>query len=227
MALNSTALMSEYTLHGYFRSSCTARLRMALLLKNIPFTYIPVNLLKSEQLSEDYKVLNPSASVPLLIHSTASREISIGQSVAALEYLDETHPSSPLLPVEPEKKALVRALVNIIACDTQPVTNLRIMRRVRALGGSAEEWNKELLIDGLTAYEKVATGCSGKYSIGDKVTMADVCLIPAVWNAKRFGVDPGLFPTIRRVMSELESLEIVKGAGYFRQLDTPEELRVE
>lgn len=220
--------MPDYTLHSYFRSSCSARIRIAFNVKGIEYDIVPVNLLKNEQLSEEHLKLNPSASVPLLIcHRAKTDGFKIGQSVAALEYLEEVHPENPLLPPpsNPEARATVRTLMAIICADTQPVTNLRIMRRVRELGGNAEEWNRQLMSDGLRAYEAVAKNSAGKYSVGDEVTMADACLMPAVWNAQRFGVDVEAFPTVKGVAERLNELSAVKKAHYFNQPDTPEELR--
>ncbi|KID90465.1 maleylacetoacetate isomerase [Metarhizium guizhouense ARSEF 977] len=220
--------MSDYTLYAYFRSSCSARLRIILNLKNISYDLIPVNLLKDEQLSAEHKALNPSASVPLLVSKRSpDAGFKIGQSVAALEYLEEVHPEVPALPPTSDAKgrATVRVLCEIIAADTQPVTNLRIMRRVRALGGSAEEWNKELMGDGLRAYEAVAKDSAGKYSVGDNVTMADACLMPALWNAQRFGVDLSQFPTVSRIFANLSEHPAVQKADYFKQPDCPEDLR--
>lgn len=220
--------MSDYTLFAYFRSSCSARIRIVLHLKSIPFEHVPVNLLKDEQLSDKHMALNPSASVPLLVCPDAQGgTFKIGQSVAALEFLEEVHPENPILPPtsDPKSRAIVRSLANIIASDVQPVTNLRIMRRVRKLGGSAEEWNKELMTNGLAAYEAVAKDCAGKCSFGDNLTMADACLLPAVWNAQRFGVDIASFPTISRVVTYLNQHPVVIKSHYFNQPDTPEELR--
>lgn len=220
--------MPEYTLHGYFRSSCTARIRLALNLKEISFDYVPVNLLKSEQLSDEHKALNPSATVPLLARAggSGSTPFKIGQSVAALEYLEEAHPdTTSLLPKDADTRAVVRALANIVACDIQPVTNLRIIRRVKELGGNSEDWVRALTVDGLMAYEATAKSCAGTYSVGDSVTVADVCLLPAVWNAQRFGVDLSKFPTVTRVSENLEKLPAVQKSSYFKQADTPEDLR--
>ncbi len=228
-----TSIMPDYTLYSYFRSSCSARLRIALNLKGIEYELVPVNLLKDEQLSESHRALNPSATVPLLVVRTGDDKtgLKIGQSVAALEYLDEAHPQgASLLPPASDLRgrAVVRALAQIIAADTQPVTNLRIMRRVRGLGGSAEDWNKELMAEGLRAYEAVAREHAGKFSYGDSLTIADACLMPAVWNAERFGVDvKGLFPTIAKVAAALEEHPAVKKAHYFRQPDTPDNLRID
>ena len=216
--------MADYTLYSYFRSSCSARLRIILNAKEINYTTVPVNLLKDEQLSESHRALNPSATVPLLI-AHRDDDLRIGQSVAAMEYLDETHPDKAILPTDARGRAAVRALASVIACDTQPVTNLRIMRRVRGLGGSAEDWNKELMADGLRAYEALAKESAGKYSYGDELTLADACLMPAVWNAKRFGVDVAAFPTVSKIAENLEAHDAVKKAGYFVQPDTPDDLR--
>ncbi|TDZ28568.1 Maleylacetoacetate isomerase [Colletotrichum spinosum] len=217
---------TQYTLYSYFRSSCSARLRIALNLKDISYTTIPTNLLKDEHLSPSHRALNPSGAVPLLINH-ADGDFKVTQSVAALEYLEETHPhTTPLLPQDPKLRAVVRTLVNIISSDTQPVTNMRIMRRVRALGGNAEQWNCELMADGLAAYEAVAEVWAGRCSVGDDVSMADVCLLPAWWNAERFGVDLGAYPTIGRVAENLKSHPAVVKAHYFNQPDTPDELRI-
>lgn len=219
--------MANYTLYGYFRSSCTARIRLALNLKDIPFEYIPVNLLKDEHLAAEHRNLNPSATVPLLVRAGDGQPLRIGQSIAALEYIVETHRDQgpALLPADAETRALVRILVNVIACDTQPVTNLRIGRRVRQLGGDPTVWNKDLTTDGLAAYEAVCAARAGTYSVGDEITLADVCLLPAVWNARRFEVDMSKLPTITRVADNLEKISAVQKASYFVQVDTPEDLR--
>ncbi|KAG6011230.1 hypothetical protein E4U43_008463 [Claviceps pusilla] len=243
--------MQEYTLHAYFRSSCSARLRIILHVKHIPYQLRPVNLLQDEHLSDEHRALNPSASVPLLVcpplgeqqqHDQGQEQkdqdqhqenhpFHIGQSLPAMEYLEEQHPQIPILPPahDVQARALVRTLCSIIATDIQPVTNLRIMKRVRALGGSPEDWNRDLMQQGLQAYEAVARGCAGRFSVGDSFTMADACLMPAVWNAERFGVHvldgDGAFPTVARVVRNLSELEAVREAEYFRQPDCPEHLR--
>jgi maleylacetoacetate isomerase len=215
-------------IYSYFRSSCSARVRIALNLKDLNYETIPVNLLKGEQLSEEHRKLNPSGSVPLLVINAGSpTEFKINQSVAALEYIEEAFPGQSLLPPASDHaaRAFTRALVDIVCCDIQPVTNLRIMNRVRKLGGVAEDWNRELMEEGLRVYEKVVAGVAGKYSVGDAVTMADCCLLPAVWNAQRVSVDIGQFPTISRIVDNLQKLEAFVKAHYFNQPDTPEDLR--
>lgn len=221
--------MSDVTIYAYFRSSCSARIRIALEIKGLTYDYIPVNLLKNEQLSEEHRSINPSASVPLLVirNSTDPNQLlRIGQSVAALEYLEEAYPDkTKLLPASLDGRATVRALVNIISADTQPPTNLRIMRRVKELNGKPEEWNREIMLAGLQAYEAVCAQHAGKYSYGDELTLADVVLIPAVWNARRFGVEFLEVPTVNRIMENLEALPVIQKSSYFRQPDTPADLR--
>ncbi|PYH41014.1 maleylacetoacetate isomerase MaiA [Aspergillus saccharolyticus JOP 1030-1] len=236
--------MPEIILYTYFRSSCSARLRIALNLKSLKYTPVYINLLKNEQHSPENLARNPSGTVPtlLLLNSpdSASPEeeggrsagtVKITQSLPALEYLDEAFPDTlPLLPANPETKALVRSLAAIIACDVQPVTNLRILKRVEAVGGDRAAWSRELIEEGLAAYEAVIAvpGVSGLYSVGDEVTVADVCLVPAVWGAERVGVDvKGRFPVVAGVVGRLEGLEGVRRAHWGRQGDTPVELRVE
>lgn len=217
--------MTDYTLHSYFRSSCSARIRIALNLKSQAYDQVPVNLLKNEQASEQYKAINPSGTVPLLVcHNEDHHGFSIGQSISALEFLDEVHAQNPLLPSDPRSKALVRSLMFIIASDIQPVTNLRILRRVREFGITAEAWYQDLVPLGFTAYEAIVKDSAGKYSVGDNITMADICPVPAVWNAQRFGVDLTPFPTIRKVMEELEKHSARHPGGVWKSTRYPGKL---
>ncbi|TPX13442.1 uncharacterized protein E0L32_006172 [Thyridium curvatum] len=222
--------MIQYTLYSFWRSSCSARLRIALNFKGIPFDVVPVNLLNDEHKCSAHKSLNPSASVPLLVCSDGAKApIKIGQSLAAIEYLEEAHPQTSLLPLPSDVhgRAIVRALANIITCDIQPVTNVRILKRVGVMGGDQQQWSSELMAEGLGAYEAVAALHAGQFSYGNSVTLADVCLLPAVWNARRFGVAIDQFPTILRVAGNLEVLDAVQRSTYSRQPDTPEQFRSE
>ncbi|KAK5078060.1 hypothetical protein LTR64_003536 [Lithohypha guttulata] len=216
-------MVPDYELYTYFRSSCSARVRIAAHLKGIPLKYNYIHLLKNEQQNSD-------KSVPtLVITESDGTKILIRQSVAILEYFEERHPEllpRLLPPVDrPVKRGQVRDLVNIVACDIQPVTNLRILNKVRPLGAKAEEWQQEFMAAGLDAYEKVARGTAGKFSFGDEVTMADVVLVPAVDGALRFGVDLGRFPVVKRVYETCMGLEAFQKGGWKSQPDTPEELR--
>ena len=222
--------MADYTLYGYYRSSCTARLRLAFNYKGLPYEHIPVNLITGEQRGPEFMKSNPSASVPLLVVKPrdGSPSFSVGQSPAGLEYLEEAHPEARrLLPAASDLAARtkVRVLCAVIACDVQPVTNLRIMGRVKALGGDAIQWNRDLMAEGLRAYETLIQESAGAYSVGDEVTLADLCLVPAVWNGQRYGVDLAKFPTIMRVFDHISKDDAVVKAHWQNQPDTPEELR--
>ncbi|RAK72023.1 maleylacetoacetate isomerase MaiA [Aspergillus fijiensis CBS 313.89] len=233
--------MPEITLYTYFRSSCSARLRIALYLKSLPYTPVYLNLLDGAQRSPDNLARNPSGTVPTLLIAPSPGSapaddhiqdtIKITQSLAALEYLDEAFPDTyPLLPRDPAKRALARTLAQIIACDVQPVTNLKVLKRVAPLGVDRAEWSRGVIVDGLRAYETIIKeeGVGGAYSVGDEVTVADVCLVPAVWGAERVGVDvAGAFPVVAGVVERLEGLDAVRWAHWARQGDTPADLRIE
>jgi maleylacetoacetate isomerase len=223
-------------LHTYFRSSCSARLRIALNLKLIPYTPIFVHLLKDEQFSDSHGALNPSRSVPVLVvHKSSDSEtgsgsspdtnIVIPQSFAALEYLEEISPDRPLLPSDTERRALVRTLVNIIVADIQPVTNMRLQKRVRSLGADPMILSRETTEAGFAAYEAIVSKTAGTFSVGDDITLADVCLVPAAWSAARFDVDIKAYPTIARIVARMEEEDAVKKAHWRNQPDTPEEFR--
>ncbi|KAL2870469.1 maleylacetoacetate isomerase MaiA [Aspergillus lucknowensis] len=219
----------KVTLYTYFRSSCSARLRIALALKAIPYTSIPINLLKGEQSSPGNKAVNPSSTVPTLIIETESQTVTITQSLAALEYLEEAFPGqgTPLLPPssDPQARALVRTLSAIIACDVQPVTNLRILKRVARFGVDRAAWSKGLIEDGFAAYEAIVARSAGAFSVGDSISIADVCLIPAVWGAERAAVDLARYPTIKRIAAALEKEPAVREGHWTTQGDTPDEFR--
>lgn len=221
-------MTDSVTLYAYFRSSCSARLRIALYLKGIPFTPVFVNLLKDEQSSSAHREINPSGTVPALVIQRASAApVKITQSMAALEYLDEAFPNNgpALLPSDPESRALVRTLSEIIGCDIQPITNLKCLKRVALLGADRASWSKDIIEDGLRAYESIVSRSAGKFSVGDQLTSADICLIPAAWGAERVGVDLAMFPVIHGIVQNLEKEEAVKKGHWQTQPDTPEELR--
>ena len=221
--------MSSLRLHTYFRSSCSARVRTAASLKGIPLEYTYIHLLKNEQCSPSYIVSNPSASVPTLsLTDKDGNEIIIRQSVAILEFLEEYFPDrQPLLPPPSDYigRARVRELVSIIANDVQPPTNLRVLKRVKELGGDMKTWAKEIMTEGLRAYDKVAEKYAGEYSVGDEITMADVVLAPACEGALRFEIDLEQFPTVSRVYKGISVLDAFKKGDWKHQEDTPEEFR--
>ncbi|KAF2094553.1 maleylacetoacetate isomerase [Rhizodiscina lignyota] len=224
----STATSPQLTLHTFFRSTSAGRIRVALNLKGLDYKPIFVNLFKDEHLTPEYAKLNPSRTVPLLVDHTSDRNVSIGQSQAALEYLEEAFPDSKsLLPPKEDigGRAFVRAIVGLIVSDTQPVTSLRLLNAVEKLGadrlGFAREWTSR----GLRAVEEMMeqSGKEGKYCYGDQVTMADVCLVSAMWNAVLYGVDLAEFPRVSGVYDAMSRLEEVKKALPANQGDAPKE----
>ncbi|KAJ6164021.1 hypothetical protein N7470_002693 [Penicillium chermesinum] len=218
--------MPEVTLYTYFRSSCSARLRIALHLKGIDFTPVFVNLLQNEQSSPAHKAINPSGLVPaLIVKRDTAPPVTITQSLAALEYLDEAFPNQgpallPQVQTQGRKCELWRP-------SSLPVTNLKILRRVAPLGADRTTWSKDLIVEGLQAYEATVKRSAGKFSVGDQITMADLCLIPAAWGAERVGVDLTAFPVTYVIIQNLEKEEAVNKGHWKTQPDTPEDLRAE
>ncbi|KIX99371.1 uncharacterized protein Z520_04947 [Fonsecaea multimorphosa CBS 102226] len=223
----------KYTLYSYFRSSCSARIRIAANLKDIPLEYKYIHLVKGEQHDKDYVFLNPSESVPTLIVSdleTGDEITRIRQSVAILEFFEEVEQRNgvKLLPSPEDRvgRARVRELVNIVACDIQPVTNLRVLNFIKPLNIEAKQWQQHFMTLGFRAYEALVKSYGGKYSVGDTVTLADCSLAPAIDGALRFGVDvQGQFPHTWRVWEEIKPLDAFKLGRWDNQEDTPEELR--
>jgi maleylpyruvate isomerase len=173
-------------LHGYYRSTASYRVRIALNLKGLAYTDVFHHLRLGEQRAPAYLALNPQGLVPALeVDGTV-----LTQSIAICDYLDEVHPDPPLLPADPVARAQVRAFALAIACEIHPVQNLKILRRLRALGldeAQVNDWARETIEDGLEACAALIAGQSGPYCFGDQVTLADICLVPQLVNARRFG----------------------------------------
>nr|WP_321396532.1 maleylacetoacetate isomerase [Emcibacter sp.] len=187
-------------LYGYYRSSAAYRLRIALNLKGLDYENIPVSLLAGEHRNEDYLKLNAQGLVPAL----KDGDLTLGQSMAILEYLEETRPEAPLLPADAAGRARVRQIANIIACDIHPLDNLRVLKYLKgALGISDEakdDWYRHWILLGFEAIETMLQdGKSGTYCHGDSPTFADVCLLPQLYNARRFNTPLDKFPNILRI----------------------------
>jgi maleylacetoacetate isomerase len=213
---------SLITLYGYYRSSCSARLRLALNFKSLPYKTIPLNIAKQQQRNDEYAKINASQTVPTLVVGA----FVIPQSLPALEFLEEFYfHTTSLLPKDSNGRAMVRSMATIIVADVQVVTNLKVLRRVEEFGCEMFAWAREFTAPGFQAYEAIASRTAGKYSYGDSVTLADVCLVPAIWNAERFGLNLELYPTILRVYKHLSILPEVRKAHWKAQEDCPTHLR--
>ncbi|KAI8971570.1 maleylacetoacetate isomerase [Mycotypha africana] len=210
-------------LYSYFRSSASWRVRIALAWKNVDYEYKPVNLLTHANLESDYRQVNPTGKVPAFI--TAEGEV-LAQSQAILEYLEETFPERPMLPNSPVKRAEVREVCQIIACDIHPLQNLGVLQRISGDDMDKKvEWARNTITLGFQGLEKRLEKLSGTYCIGDSVTMADFFLVPMVGNANRWNVDMSQFPLITKINNNLMTLPEFIAASPPKQPDCPEELR--
>lgn len=219
-----TSHQHPYLLHTNYRSTCSGRVRIALNLKRIPYDAVYIDTSKGEQHSTSYSLVNPGNTVPCL--QNHDRSVLIAQSLAAIEYLDEQEPDRlPRLlppPSDPAARAVVRGLAYTIAVDVQPLTSSRIRSRINTLGGSADDWSTDTFLKGLGIYEKLVASTAGTCSCGDSITLADVCLVPAVWKAIRSGIDvEALFPTIWRVYTRLNEEDAIVRAHPRNQPDCP------
>ena len=205
-------------LHGYFRSSAAYRVRIALNIKGLTVSHLPHHLRKGEQRDPEYLVLNPQGLVPTLINDGAV----LTQSLAIIEWLDENYPAPRLLPADSLKRAHVRAFSMAIACDIHPVQNLKVLARLRQLGlreDQVTEWAAWINHDGLAACEKSIAHESGPFCFGSTPTMADLCLIPQLANARRFGVELSVFPRLLEAESASKQIKAFADAAPERQPD--------
>jgi maleylacetoacetate isomerase/maleylpyruvate isomerase len=190
------------TLHSAWRSSAAYRVRIGLNLKRLAYDTVPVNLVSSQHLEPAYAALNPSRLLPAL--DVDGRILT--QSLAILEWLDETAPEPPLLPADPFDRATVRTMALIVASDIHPVNNLRILRALTDLGVAEpgrEAWIRRWITDGFTALEPMIVAHGQGFAFGDAPTLADCCLLPQVYNAERFKTDLTPFPALRAVAARL------------------------
>lgn len=207
-------------LHGYFRSSAAWRVRIALGLKGLTAEHQFHHLRKGEQTLPAYMALNPQGLLPALETDEGG---VLTQSLAIIEWLDETHPHPPLLPSDALERAKARAVAQVVACDTHPVQNLKVLSRVRALAGGDEAkvtaWAADVIKDGLGACETLLKGREGSFAFGSTPTLADICLIPQMGNARRFKVDLSAFPRLRAIEAACNGLEAFRNAAPDKQPD--------
>jgi maleylpyruvate isomerase len=206
-------------LHGYFRSSASYRVRIALNLKGLGAEHLPHHLRKGEQRDPAYLAINPQGLVPTLQDDAGA---IITQSLAIIEWLDETHPEPPLLPKEPLRRAKVRAFAMALACDTHPVQNLKVLARLRELGLREEQvtgWAAWANREGLAACERLIAGEPGPFCFGAAPSMADLCLVPQLGNARRFGVDVEAFPRLLKAEAAAKNIKAFADAAPEQQPD--------
>ncbi len=204
-------------LHGYFRSSASYRVRIALNLKGLTAEHLPHHLRKGEQCAPAYLAINPQGLVPAL---EDDRGAVPTQSHAIMEWLDETHPEPPLLPKDPLRRAKVRAFAQALACDTHPVQNLKVLSRLRELGLAEDKvtaWAGWANREGLSACEKLVANEPGPFCFGDKPSLADLCLVPHLANARRFGVDVNAFPRLLKAEAAAKAMEAFADAAPGKQ----------
>jgi maleylacetoacetate isomerase len=207
------------TLYSAWRATAPYRVRIGLALKEIAYDYVPINLIKGEQREAAYKAVNPQGLTPAL--DLGGGQV-LTQSLAILEWLDETHPQPAILPEAPLDRQRVRAMALIIACDIHPLNNTRVGRALDKLGVSKEDnlgWVHRWITDGFDTLEPMVSRYGRGFAFGDTPTIADCCLIPQVYSANRFEVDLGPYPAIRAVAERAAEHPAFQAAHPSRQPD--------
>lgn len=207
------------TLYSYWRATAPYRIRIGLQLKGLAYQYVPVNLLQGAQHGQAYAALNPQELTPALV--TEDGRV-LTQSLAILEWLEETHPAPPLLPSAPAERAVVRAMAGVVACDVHPLNNLRVQQELGRIGIDAEgraAWTRRWINAGFRALEAMIERHTAGFSFGAEPTLADCCLIPQVYSAERYGVDLADYPAIRAVAARAAQHPAFAAAHPDRQPD--------
>lgn len=215
-------------LYGYWRSSAAWRVRIALNLKGLPWESVPVHLVRDggEQRRASFLQLNPQGLVPVLEDGDAV----LTQSLAIIEYLEEAHPAVPLLPADPAARARARSLAQLVACEIHPLNNLRVLQYLRDALGVGETqrdaWYRHWVGEGLAALEArlAREPGTGDFCHGDRPGLADCCLVPQLYNARRYGCDLDAYPCLLRVEAACNALDAFQSAAPGAQPDAPPEV---
>jgi maleylpyruvate isomerase len=210
---------ADAILYGYFRSTAAYRVRIALGLKGLGADQRYVHLRKGEQTEAPYRKVNAAGLVPYWIEG----DLHLAQSLAIIEYLDETHPQPPLLPKGPVARAIAREMAQVVCCDIHPIGNLRVLNRLIELGvddKARTAWSQHWIATGFDAIEKRLTELdAGPFAFGDTPSLADICIVPQVFNARRFGLDLTPYPRIRAIDDAAGKIEAFAVAEPGRQPD--------
>ena len=198
-------------LYTYFRSGAAWRVRIGLHWKGLAFTSIPLNLRTGEQTAPEWRARNPQGMVPALELDDGTL---LTQSLAILDWLEETHPKPPFLPKDPVTRARIRAVVLSIAADTHPIQNLGVLKRIETLLGAeaARQWGHDTLVKGLSATEALVAGNPGPFAFGAQPTLADIVIVPQLLNCRRFVVDLEQFPRLAGIEAACEPLPAFRAA---------------
>ena len=208
-------------LYGYFRSSASYRVRIALSLKGLGYDLQPVHLRRNEQREPEFLQRNPQGLVPALEHD----DVVLAQSLAIIEYLEERFPEPTLLPAAPEDRAWVRALAQVVACDIHPINNLRVLlyleNELALDDGARAAWARRWIDEGFAAMEAMLGDDprTGDHCFGNRPTLADICLVPQVFNSRRFDVDMARYPTLARINENCMRLSAFADQAPERQPD--------
>ncbi|OAD13004.1 maleylacetoacetate isomerase [Achromobacter insolitus] len=211
------------TLHSYWRSSAAYRVRIALALKGLPYRQVTWHMVKGEHQQPAYRSIAPFGLVPML----EIDGLRLQQSLAIIEYLDERHPGTPLLPADPALRAQARALAQLIACEMHPLNNLRALKRLRAQFGADDErihdWYRHWCAEGFQAFEAALPSApSGAYALGAAPTLVECTLIPQVYNALRYGADLEPYARVRAIVQACAALPAFEQARPENQPDAPQ-----
>ncbi|NMO20679.1 maleylacetoacetate isomerase [Pyxidicoccus fallax] len=215
--------MKALRLHSYWRSSASWRVRVGLHFKGLPFEYVAVHLLKDggQHHSEAYRALNPMRTLPTLEWTEEDgSQRRLSQSLAILEYLEARFPAPALLPKDTYLQAKARMLAEMVNSGIQPLQNLSVMQRIKSeLKADDKAWSAYWNARGLEALEAAVKPLAGRYSVGDEVSFADICLVPQLYGARRFGVDLTPYPTLLRIEAACNELPAFQAAHPDRQPD--------
>ena len=213
--------MTKPVLFDYFRSSASYRVRIALNLKGVDYDRVAVNLLEGGQKSDSYRALNPQGFVPML--EAGGRRIT--QSLAIIGWIDRKYPDPPLLPSDSSDRAHVVAMAMTVACDIHPLNNLRVLKYLKdglAVEQAArDEWTRHWIAEGFAALEAMAASRAGRFLFGDSPTLADICLVPQMYNARRFDLPLDAFPTLVAADAEANRLDAFAAAHPDRVAPAP------